>query len=225
MKRCLIPKTSPIEKQDSRANTTSEDARTALAWLQKLRQQQLCIAQSSFQKTVYTITDIRDFNNIAPNVVFGMEGMPGNQMEPDRGGLNLTTPENRTYGGADYMIAKVGGVWDALLGEGREFWNFANSDSHFEISDNRLYSSGYWPGQYAKNYTWVNGKDMQSVLNGMRSGKSFSVHGDLINALISAFATGISRPRWGVNFKRNKGTLSKLRSDSKARNKITTATP
>ena len=49
--------------------------------------------------------------------MFGFEGMPGNQMEPDRGGLNLTTAENRTYGGSDYMLAKVGGAWDALLGE------------------------------------------------------------------------------------------------------------
>ncbi|MDQ7860656.1 hypothetical protein RCO48_04880 [Peribacillus frigoritolerans] len=68
------------------------------------------------RKRVYSISDFRDFNNIAPDVMFGFEGMPGNQMEPDRGGLNLTTPENRTYGGSDYMLAKVGGAWDALLG-------------------------------------------------------------------------------------------------------------
>jgi hypothetical protein len=58
------------------------------------------------------------------NVAFGFKGMPGNQMEPDRGGLNLTTSENWTYGVADYMLAKLGDRWDALLGEGRHFWNF-----------------------------------------------------------------------------------------------------
>lgn len=169
---------------DQRAYSTKEDARKALAWLQRnYKNTSYALLNHPSRKQVYMISDIRDFNTIAPNVVFGMEGMPGNQMEPDRGGLNLDSAENRTYGGADYMIAKVGGVWDALLGEGRRFWNFANSDSHFEISDNRLYSSGYWPGQYSKNYTWVKGNDIQSVLDGMRSGKSFSVFGDLVNKL------------------------------------------
>lgn len=138
-----------------------------------------------------TIADLRDFNNEAPEVNFGFEGMFGGQMEPDRGGYNTTynisnptADENykfRSFGGTDYMVAKVGGVWDALLGEGRNYWNFANSDFHFKIRG--PYSSGYWPGEYAKNYTWSNGTDMQDILNGMRSGKSFSVYGDLINAL------------------------------------------
>ncbi|OMF76303.1 S-layer protein [Paenibacillus glucanolyticus] len=194
-------------KQGSRAFTTREDARTALAWLEKnYRNSSYALLNHPSRKTVYTIADIRDFNNMAPNVVFGMEGMPGNQMEPDRGGLNLTTPENRTYGGADFMIAKVGGVWDALLGEGREFWNFTNSDSHFEISENRLYSSGYWPGQYAKNYTWIQGQDMQSVLDGMRSGKSFSVFGDLINALDFQVRHGNKQAEMGGDLHVKKGT-------------------
>lgn len=172
----------------SRAYTTSQDARTGLSWLKgNFSNNSYALLNHPSRKTnsggtVYKISDIRDFNNIAPDTFFGMEGMPGNQMEPDRGGLNLTTPKNRTYGGADYMIAKVGGVWDALLGEGRRFWNFSNSDYHFDI-ENGQYSSGYKPGEYSKNYTWVNGNDMQAVLEGMRSGKSFSVFGDLINAL------------------------------------------
>ncbi|MBE1446496.1 immunoglobulin-like domain-containing protein [Paenibacillus sp. OAS669] len=173
----------------SRAYTTSQDARTGLSWIKgNFPKNSYALLNHPSRKTnsggtVYKISDIRDFNNIAPETFFGMEGMPGNQMEPDRGGLNLTTPKNRTYGGADYMIAKVGGVWDALLGEGRRFWNFSNSDYHFDISDDNKYSSGYKPGEYSKNYTWVNGSDMQAVLEGMRSGKSFSVFGDLINAL------------------------------------------
>ncbi|SFE69057.1 protein of unknown function [Paenibacillus algorifonticola] len=178
------------DAKDSRAYSTSSDARKAISWLEtNYANTSYAILNhpsrktNSSGKTIYSASDIRDFNNAAPDVFFGMEGMPGNQMEPDRGGLNLTNPKNRTYGGADYMVAKLGGVWDALLGEGRRFWNFSNSDSHFEISGNRQYSSGYWPGQYSKNYTWVNGSNMQAVLDGMRSGKSFSVFGDLINAL------------------------------------------
>ncbi|UKS30945.1 S-layer homology domain-containing protein [Paenibacillus sp. HWE-109] len=138
-----------------------------------------------------TAAALRDFNNAAPDINFGFEGMIGSQMEPDRGGYNTTYNtsdptaddkyKNRSFGGSDYMIAKVGGVWDSLLGEGRNYWNFANSDYHFKIIN--PYSSGYWPGEYSKNYTWTNGNDMQAILNGMRSGKSFSVYGDLIQAL------------------------------------------
>ena len=173
------------EKKNDRAYKTKADARRGLQWLEKNYKQKgyAILNHPHSPKTVYTIADLRDFNNIAPNVAFGFEGMPGNQMEPDRGGYNLSTPENRTYGGADYMLAKVGGLWDALLGEGRRFWNFSNADSHFEISDNRLYSSGYFPGQYSKNYTWVEGNQPEDVIEGMRSGKSFGVYGDLINAL------------------------------------------
>ncbi|WP_057913600.1 hypothetical protein [Peribacillus muralis] len=197
--------------QDQRAYTTREDARKALGWLEKnYKKTSYVLLNHPSRKRVYTISDFRDFNNIAPNVVFGFEGMPGNQMEPDRGGLNLTTPENRTYGGSDYMLAKLGGTWDALLGEGRRFWNFANSDSHFEISDNRLYSSGYWPGKYSKNYTWINGSTMQSVLDGMRSGKSFSVFGDLINALDFQVASSNRKAEMGGVLKVNEGQMVKI---------------
>ncbi|MEK8130402.1 S-layer homology domain-containing protein [Paenibacillus filicis] len=197
--------------KDNRAFSTKEDARTGLKWLQtNYPSTSYAILNHPSRKTVYTIADIRDFNNVAPDVVFGLEGMPGNQMEPDRGGLNLSTPKNRTYGGSDYMIAKLGGTWDALLGEGRRFWNFANSDSHFEISSNRLYSSGYWPGEYSKNYTWVNGNDMQAVLDGMKSGKSFSVFGDLINKLDFTVAGGGSQQEMGGNLQVNEGDKLQL---------------
>ncbi|MEC0227826.1 S-layer homology domain-containing protein [Paenibacillus alba] len=185
------------QKDTKITNFNHADALAAIKWLQKNYADKSYFfvthpsrgKNGSIPKT--TIADLRDFNNAAPNINFGFEGMLGNQMEPDRGGFNTTynidnptADENyklRSYGGSDYMIAKVGGVWDALLGEGRNYWNFANSDYHFKtIGAN---SSGYWPGEYAKNYTWTNGSDMQSVVDGMRSGKSFSVFGDLINAL------------------------------------------
>ncbi|MDH2449452.1 S-layer protein [Priestia megaterium] len=196
------------KKNNQRAYTTAEDARIALNWLEKnYKKTSYAILNHPSRKTVYKISDFRDFNNLAPDVAFGFEGIPGNQMEPDRGGLNLTTPENRTYGGADYMLAKVGGTWDALLGEGRKFWSFSNSDSHFEISDNRLYSSGYWPGQYSKNYTWVNGNTAQAIVNGMRSGKSFSVNGDLINELDFKVSRGAQKAEMGEQLKTKKGKM------------------
>jgi len=125
---------------------------------------------------------------LAPDSVFMIEGMVGNQMESDRGGytsayIDANLP-NRTYGGVDAMVAKVGGVWDALLGEGRRIWNVADSDSHFEI-DAAGNSSGYYPGEYAKNYVWMpeGATGSAGMLKSLRAGQQFGVFGDLINAL------------------------------------------
>ncbi|KAG0757602.1 hypothetical protein G6F22_019907 [Rhizopus arrhizus] len=107
-------------------------------------------------------------------------------MEPDRGGYataytNAFLP-NRTYGGVDYLVAHLGGTWDALLGEGRRIWTVADSDFHFRTASG-LYSSGYAPGEYAKTHVWKDGKDMASVVAGLKSGRMFGVFGDLIDAL------------------------------------------
>ena len=70
-------------------------------------------------------------------------------MEPDRGGYaEAYTPAklpNRTYGGVDYLVAQLGGTWDALLGEGRRIWTVADSDFHFRVNATGQYSSGYAP--------------------------------------------------------------------------------
>ncbi|MFU1798572.1 S-layer homology domain-containing protein [Paenibacillus azoreducens] len=202
-------------QQDQRAYTTHADALTAISWLKNKFPQTSYMILNHPSRIVgkYTIADIRDLNNLAPDIVFGMEGMIGGQMEPDRGGYNtpytsadpLLDPKakNRSYGGTDYMVAKVGGVWDALLGEGRHFWNFANSDFHFKIRG--PYSSGYWPGEYSRNYTWTEGSDMQSILNGLRSGKSFSVYGDLINELDFHAANGGAKADMGGDLQVTEG--------------------
>ncbi|MGP3784122.1 immunoglobulin-like domain-containing protein [Paenibacillus sp. 1A_MP2] len=182
-----------MESDGGRAYTTHQDALAAINWLATKypTTSYAMINHPSRGKNKYTIADFREFNDLAPQVVFGIEGMLGNQMEPDRGGYNTTynvanpTADDgykyRTYGGVDYMVAKVGGLWDALLGDGRHFWNYGNSDYHFKTIGTN--SSGYFPGEYAKTYSWVDGTGMQAVLEGLRSGKSFSVFGDLINAL------------------------------------------
>jgi len=125
-------------------------------------------------------------NDLAPSVFFAIEGMVGNQMEPDRGGYataytNAFLP-NRTYGGVDYLVAHLGGTWDALLGEGRRIWTVADSDFHFRTASG-LYSSGYAPGEYAKTHVWKDGNDMAAVVAGLKSGRVFGVFGDLIDAL------------------------------------------
>lgn len=126
------------------------------------------------------IEDIRRMNDLAPNIAFGFEGILGNQMSSDGRGES-----KEVYGGADGMLAEVGGVWDALLGEGRRFFTFANSDFHFKVRKDPTGGSysGYWPGEYTRNYTWVEGNTMKDLADALRSGKSFAVMGDLIDAL------------------------------------------
>lgn len=123
------------------------------------------------------IEDIRKMQDIAPSVVYGIEGMPGNQLGGDRG------ETTEIYGGTDIMVAKLGGIWDALLAEGRPLYNYANSDFHFKISKNELYSSGYWPSEYSRNYTVVSGDTFHDISKGLKNGNSWSVYGDLISGL------------------------------------------
>lgn len=153
----------------------------------------------------YSIADIRDLNNAAPDAVIGFEGMPGHQKAPSRGHYNVgpffddsghdVTFRAQTYGGADYMVARVGGGWDALLGEGRRFFIFVNSDFHTPEYD-------FWPGEYAKNHILVRDQDhdgkysVEEVVAGMRSGNSFIVHGDLIDAL--RFSVGCRQQAGGA---------------------------
>lgn len=124
----------------------------------------------------YNISDFRDFNNAGPDVAIGFESMPGHQKEGDRGGYTTGAIDGGTFGGCGAYAAKVGGLWDAMLGEGRHFWLFASSDFHNTAND-------FWPGQYQKTYTFVQEDEPQAILDGLRSGNSFVVEGDLINAL------------------------------------------
>ncbi len=139
----------------------------------------------------FTPADLRDFHNAAPEIAFGFEGIPGHQKASTRGGYGRSFPDPsaalraRTYGGADHMAAKVGGPWDALLGEGRRFFLFGNSDFHDAEGD-------FWPGEYTKSFVFVNGNTLRSIVDGMRSGNSFAVLGGLIDGLsfIAATADG-----------------------------------
>lgn len=188
----------------TRYNTTAADALKAITWLKDNypATSYAVINHPSRNAGSYRIDDLRAFNDIAPDIVFAIEGMVGNQMEPDRGGYTAAyTPGNaalRVYGGVDQLVAKVGGTWDALLGEGRHIWNLTDSDTHFKIVGAN--SSGYFPGEYAKNYVFNSATGTpaaKDLLQGLRSGKMFSVYGDLINALDFNLASKDDRKEMG----------------------------
>ncbi len=180
-----------IKYENRRYNSSASDALTAVSWL-KTNYPATSLAtinHPSRNPNKYTIADLRQMNDLAPDTMFMIEGMVGNQMEPDRGGYTSAYVDanlpNRAYGGVDAMVAKVGGVWDALLGEGRRIWNIADSDSHFKI-DAAGNSSGYYPGEYAKNHVWMPYQTYGTsvgIISSLRAGRMYGVFGDLIDDL------------------------------------------
>lgn len=163
-----------------------EKAREAARWLQENYAGKAYVIESHPDKSgSYSISDFRDFNKIAPDVFFGFDGMPGHQKKDIRGSydleevLGITEIEGKkgaTYGGAGIFMSKIGGVWDALLSEGRHWWISASSDFHDDVD--------FYPGQYQKTYTYVTRKkDAQALINGLRSGNTFIATGGLITAL------------------------------------------
>lgn len=185
----------------SKDNTSHAGAVRAVAWLQNnYPKTSWMIVNHPSRKQTYKISDLRDFNNAGPDVAFGMEGLPGHQKEEFRGSYDNgpyydaagqdVTYRARTYGGADYMVAKVGGVWDALLGEGRRFWIFANSDYHNDTND-------FWPGEYTKTYVYTAGPGYKELVDGLRSGNAFVVHGDLIDGLDFTARRGMAQATMG----------------------------
>ena len=159
----------------------------------------------------WTVGDLRALQDAAPDVVSGFEGFPGDQAAAARGGYgsyfdatgktvsgptdpNYNEAETnlaRTYGGADAMVAKVGGVWDALLGEGRPWYVYG--DSEFKWWTTQYKDAGgnvvgasfddFWPGQYDKTWTYTRGTGYDGLVAAVTSGDSFIANGDLVNAL------------------------------------------
>ncbi len=159
----------------------------------------------------FNVEHLRNFNNAAPNVAFGFETQPGHGASSERGEYrqlrnggfpapqvgNVDSVGGTTYGGTGIYGAQVGGVWDALLGEGRNFWFFASSDWHNRGmfgADDRRSTLDFEPGEYQKNYTMVrSGTDKlrpQTIVDGLRSGNNWVDSGDLIDRLSFVVCTG-----------------------------------
>ena len=139
-------------------------------------------------------SELRDWNDTAPDVAVGMEGAPGHQasslnpdgsLKPkgDRGGYSRAP----TMGGFDQMTAKLGGFWDAMLGEGRRWWITSTSDSHRHYTDG---GDDFWPGEYSKTYVKAV-RTYDDVLDGLRNGRIFVTLGDLVSEVdVTAMAGG-----------------------------------
>ncbi|MGC4771747.1 phosphoesterase [Micromonospora sp. DT44] len=134
-----------------------------------------------------TPREFRNGNNAAPDVYIGFEGAPGHQAGPLNGGKRGGYGNHPTYGGFDQMTARVGGLWDSLLGEGRRWWITATSDSHVHWTRG---GSDFWPGEYSKTYVHAR-QDYGDIMDGLRNGRIWVTTGDLIRSLdVSATSQG-----------------------------------
>ena len=183
----------PFGTTETKMTTTNHlKAVAAVAWLQNRYPLESWVIPAHPERyrysgsTGWNIEHFRDLNNAAPDVFFGFESFPGHQMAANRGeygGVANRPPHGSyglcTYGGCGWMSAKVGGLWDALLSEGRRFWLFSSSDCH----NNETGAGDFFPGEYQKTYTYVTALNAQAVVNGLRSGNTWIVSGDLIDSL------------------------------------------
>lgn len=128
-------------------------------------------------------------------------------------------PESyRTWGGFDWMTATVGGLWDSLLAEGKAWWISANSDSHQVYADTAARGGGdfnangryddpvyggkiditqgdYWPGQYSRTHVGSDGFSYAAVMDGIRAGRVWVDHGQLLSGLDVRLSGG---SRWAT---------------------------
>ncbi|WP_127501883.1 phosphoesterase [Actinoplanes solisilvae] len=157
-----------------------------LKYAKGLRQKPLVIAHhASRSATGYgvwgqdTPHEFRNGNNAAPDIYVGFEGAPGHQAGPLNGGSRGGYGSYPTHGGYDQMTARVGGLWDSLLGEGRRWWITATSDSHVHWTRG---GSDFWPGEYSKTYVHAR-QDYGDIMDGLRNGRIWVTTGDLITSL------------------------------------------
>ena len=156
-----------------------------------------------------TPQEFRNWNDIAPNISIGMEGAPGHQAtainpdgSQDPNGARGSYGNYPTMGGFDQMSAKVGGLWDSMLGEGRHWWITATSDSHVNWRDG---GGDFWPGEYSKTYVKAE-KDYADIMESIRNGNVFVTTGDLISELDVKVQAGGKSP-WFAKSKGNSATI------------------
>jgi hypothetical protein len=200
------------------------DAIAGVSFLQSLPHKPLLFANHPARRGLDSPHELRAWRDAGPDVMRGFEGAPGHAAAPlvgERRGHYSDKPSAgsfadypldsyRTHGGYDYYTAQVGGLWDALLSEGRPFYITCNSDSHLYLGDvqkfdrrnykttgvvtatgeSRSYGpsdergdTDYAPGIYTETKVFADRRDPLSVLSGMRSGNMYTCLGGMIDAL------------------------------------------
>lgn len=176
--------------------------------------------------------ELRGYRDAADGIAVGMEGAPGHQaagIPTSQGGIgddrgfygNTANPDSFpgyvpesyfTFGGFDYNVTKVGGLWDSMLAEGRRWCITATSDSHFNHLETfrrggtpEQQTSAYWnttgqylppvdtgtpapagdfwPGYYSSTLVGAREAGYLGVIEGLRAGRTYAVHGGLVRGV------------------------------------------
>lgn len=219
------------------ANTLANEAKAAdaIRWLGRRVAEgkvtgALQILHHVSRSGAYAPRELRNLRDADPTVAIGLEGAPGHQaasIPTSRGGAGagrgfydnspgsnsypLYPAESyRTFGGFDWMAAKVGGVWDSMLAEGKPYWITATSDSHANYLDswkhgapnsaaaggaNGLYydpvftrapitgRGDFWPGEYSRTHLGLAEASYGAVVDALRAGRIWVDHGKLVDRL------------------------------------------
>ncbi|MFE9764037.1 PHP domain-containing protein [Streptomyces sp. NPDC005808] len=205
----------------------------AIKWLAEQRRtgyvdDVLVLANHPLRLGIDSPHEMRDWRDAASEIVIGMEGAPGAQGAaiPGLRGTNSIRGEYEnkpsaqswpgypadaylTYGGFDWATATVGGLWDAMLAEGKLFSVTTNSDAHrvvFDTWKNGDWAAGqnfdntgrlpdpvntdtpqpgsdFWPGQFSRTHVGVTRYGYRAVMSGLRAGRVWLDHGHLIDGL------------------------------------------
>ncbi|MEU8972264.1 histidinol-phosphatase [Streptomyces monashensis] len=205
----------------------------AVKWLAEQRRSGyvddvLVLANHPLRLGIDSPHELRAWRDAAPGIVIGMEGAPGAQGAAIPGWRGATSIrgeyENRpsdqswsgypadaylTYGGFDWATATVGGLWDALLAEGRLFSITSNSDNHRTVfdtwkngdwapgrnfdntgrlpdpvdTDTPQPGSDFWPGEFSRTHVGVTRYGYRAVMAGLRAGRVWVDHGHLLDGL------------------------------------------
>lgn len=118
---------------------------------------------------------------------YKFDGTPLTQADFAAGDEYDAIPDNMNPARVTLCRPGIRTMWDALLSEGRRFWFFGSSDWHsrgqFGPMDYET-TGDFWPGEYQKQYVWLDEKaedKAKAIVDGLRSGNTFSVQGQLIS--------------------------------------------
>ncbi|MFC5182484.1 CehA/McbA family metallohydrolase domain-containing protein [Actinomadura harenae] len=208
-------------------HTSPENEATALAGLRWMSGQidrgvidsALMIANHPSRNGRYSPHEFRNYRDTAPHIAVGMEGSPGAQNDGGhRGGYGNApgtdswngwpSESYRTFGGFDWMTARLGGLWDAMLAEGRGWWITSNSDIHSAngstltsptVPDGWYDAHGrypdpvdtgvpqryadFWPGQFSRTVVGAATHDFRGVMDAIRQGRVWVAMGGLLDDL------------------------------------------
>ncbi len=169
------------------------DAAEALRWLAATGgERAVVIDNHPSRRDASSMDNVRDMLawRAVNDLVVGFEGAPGHQGNDPIGSYDHA---EKTVDRWDPIAARVGDAWDTLLQQGLDvFAAIANSDFHNagagDLNDR-------WPCQFAETWLRVPALTGPGILQALRAGAAFAVHGHIAREVeLTVAAPGLPRP-------------------------------